>query len=142
MKRYGPQLFLFFLLVLAAAIMLACGSSSANRMLQSVTLSPATADGQSYPGGQVQFTATGIYSARPSPVTPLSASWGACDLGGNSTSDVSVSASGIAECATGSVGTYTVWAFGSNPSKGTCGAINACGGGCGRITGTAQLTCP
>lgn len=138
--NYGLQFFLF-LLVVAAAISLACGSS-AGRMLQSVTLSPATADAQNYPDGQVQFTATGNYSTAPSPVTPLSASWGACDQGGNSTESVSVSTSGLAQCATGALGTYTVWAFDVNPGTATCNVIGACGGGCGRITGSAQLTCP
>lgn len=142
MKCYRAQFFLF-LLVVAAAISLACGSSSGSgRMLKSVTLSPATADAQEYPGGQVQFIATGSYSAPPSPVEPLSATWGACEQNGSSTESVSVSASGLAQCATGAVGTYKVWGFDVNPGKATCDAINACGGGCGRVTGTAQLTCP
>jgi hypothetical protein len=140
MKRCGPQLFLF-LLVMAATISLGCGASGV-RMLQSVTLSPATADAQNYPDGQVQFIATGNYSAPPSPVTPLSATWGACDQDGGITQNVSVSPSGLAQCATGALGTYTVWAFDTNPSKVTCNAIDACGGGCGRVTGTAQITCP
>lgn len=140
MKCYRPQFFLF-LFIVAAAIALACGSPS-GRILQSVTLSPAIADAQKYPGGQVQFVATGSYSAPPSPVAPLSATWGACDQNGSSTESVSVSASGLARCATGAVGTYTVWGFDANPSQGTCNAITACGGGCGRVTGTAQLTCP
>lgn len=140
MKPLGPLLFLF-LLVLAAGTMLACGSSSATHSLQSVAISPATADAQGYPNGQVPFTATGMYNTKPSPVTPISVEWGACDLKGNATTAVSVSSAGVAQCA-GAAGTYTVWGFGSNPSGGTCTAINACGGGCGRITGTAQLTCP
>ena len=39
-----------------------CGTSSSNRVLQSVTVTPQTADGLSSPIGQVQFTATGTYS--------------------------------------------------------------------------------
>ena len=140
MKCIQPQFFLF-LLVVAAAIALGCGSPS-GRMLQSVTLSPATADAQEYPGGQVQFIATGSYSTPPSPVTPLSATWGACEQNGSSTESVSVSASGLAQCATGAVATYTVWGFDVNPGNATCNAIKACGGGCGRVTGTAELTCP
>jgi hypothetical protein len=138
--KYGPRFFLF-LLVLTAAICLACGSSG-TRMLQSVTLSPAMADAGKYPNGQVQFTATGYYSTAPSPVTPLSATWGSCDVSGNSTESVSVSASGVAQCAANAVGTYEVWAFEMNPGSATCNAVNACGGGCGRVTGGAHLTCP
>jgi hypothetical protein len=52
MRKYG--LSVFFLAVLAIAITLACGSSP--RVLQSVNLSPLTADAQDSP---VQFTATG-----------------------------------------------------------------------------------
>jgi len=138
MKRYAPQLFLF-LLVLAAAMTLACGSS-ASRTLQSVTISPASADAQ---GGMVQFTATGIYDSPPSPVAPLAATWGTCDQAGNATSEISVSASGVAQCASGAVGTYKIWAFDLVTSRGPeCQVETACGGGCGHVVGTAQLTCP
>jgi len=143
MKQYRPQLF-FFLLVVIAAITLACGVSPP-RLLESVALSPMLADAQNYPGGLVQFTATGTYTKPPSPVVPLSATWGACDSSGNSTSQVSVSASGLAQCATGAVGTYFVWAFDSIPVGATGGTtcnFNACGGGCGHVAGTALLTCP
>lgn len=140
MKQYEPQFFLL-LLVLAAAMTVACGSST-SRTLQSVTITPAIADAQNYPGGMVQFTATGTYAAPPSPVTPLAATWGECDQTGNGTSEVSVSTSGLAQCASGAVGTYKVWAFDFNATGPTCNVANACGGGCGRVTGTAQLTCP
>jgi len=140
MKRAAPRFFLF-LLVLAAAVTLACGSS-ASRTLQSVSITPASADAQNYPRGLVQFTATGTYAAPPSPVTPLTATWGACDLSGNITSQVSVSANGVAQCASGAVGTYKVWAFDFNATGPTCLVESACGQGCGRVTGTAQLTCP
>ena len=128
------------LLLLAGAVMLDCGSPSAHD-LQSVTISPATADAQNFPGGQVQFTATGIYSTQPSPVTPFSATWGSC-YQSTPTNAVSVTSSGLAQCVPGAPGTYTVWAYGPDPAKVNCTAINACGGGCGRITGTASLTCP
>lgn len=139
MKSWG--LSFFFLLVLVAATMLACGSSP--RVLQSVAVSPATADAQSFSGGLVQFTSLGYYTTPPSPVEPLAATWGAC-YQGNLTTGVSVSASGVAHCAAGSVGTYTVWvSVPSNPDHGACPQIaNACGGGGCMVAGTAQLTCP
>jgi hypothetical protein len=140
MKRYGPQFFLF-LLVLAAAITLACGSSP-GRMLESVTLSPTQADAQNFPGGLVQFTATGTYTKPPSPVMPLPASWGACDASGNSTTQVSVSATGLAQCATGASGIYEVWAFDEILGKVPCYGPTVCGRSCGLVTGTALLTCP
>lgn len=141
MKTHGPQFF-FFLLVTAGAISLACGSSP--HVLQSVNISPASADALNYSGGQVPFTASGSYSRPPSPVSPLSATWGACDQGGNSTNQVTVSANGLAQCTSGAAGTFIVWAFATNPSNGTanCNVLTASVGAAEEITGTAQLTCP
>jgi hypothetical protein len=141
MGRYGLPFF-FLLLVLAAAITLACGSpSSPERLLQSVTVSPATADAQSYPGGEVQFTATGYYNTRPSPVTPLATYWPACYQGASTTGVLVDQDTGVAQCAAGSVGTYTVFTENYSNSHGGCLGTSACGGGC-FVTGTAQLTCP
>jgi hypothetical protein len=148
--NYRPQLF-FFLVVLAAAITLACGSpmippvncgstSTGPNMtgqLESIILCPATVDAKSYPGGQVQFVATGQYSTPPSPVTPIKPwIWGACSDNVPTTA-VSVTSSGVASCLEGASGTYTVFA-----SVGTeCNVIGPCGTGC-FVTGTAHLTCP
>jgi hypothetical protein len=142
MKRFGPQLF-FFLLVAAAAITLACGSSNNSHIPQSVTVNPATADARSYPNGQVPFTATAYYNTMPSVVTPASATWNVCSQAGP-TSAVSVSSSGLAQCMSGATGAYTVYAFVPDPEfKGTCGSSSApCGGTCGGVVGSAQLTCP
>ena len=61
---------LLLLLVALAALALGCGSSStsnSSRMLQSIAISPATADAQNFTSGQVQFSAIGTFSASPSP---------------------------------------------------------------------------
>lgn len=62
----GLRLVLFFsLLILAAAITLACASSLqplSQHLLESVSVSPATADAKDYPDGQVPFTATGYFN--------------------------------------------------------------------------------
>ena len=76
MKRYGPQFFFLFL-VLAAALTLACGTSP-GRLLASVALSPVQADAQDYPGGLVQFTATGTYTKPPSPAILAARNRGSC----------------------------------------------------------------
>jgi hypothetical protein len=141
----------FFLLVLASAITQACGSpmstitpncgaaaTAANSGVPaSITLCPATADAKDYANGQVQFVATGYFPTPPSPVTPLKTeNWGACQQQ-NSTTEVSVTSTGLAQCEAGSSGAYKVYA-----SDGTnCNAITACGGGC-QVSGHAQLTCP
>jgi hypothetical protein len=143
-RNFGLPFF-FFLLVLATAIALACGSGAApinpTGILNSITISPATEDAQTYPDGQVPFIATGYYSTPPSPMTPLPATWGACyqDI---PTSGVSVGTKGLAQCAAGSVGTYTVWAYAPSGQTVCPAFLNACGGGGCQVAGTAQLTCP
>lgn len=45
-----------------------CGNTSApSRLLQSVSVTPAVANAQTFSNGQVQFTAVGTYSQPPSP---------------------------------------------------------------------------
>jgi len=149
MKSYGLP-FSFFLLVLAAAITLACGSSVSHvapscssaptvanpGMPQSLILCPAVADAKDYPNGQVQFIAIGSYNTSPSPALPKPVLWGACQQN-QSTTGVTVSTAGIAQCASGASGTYTVWATGGPV---LCNVIGPCGA-CGP-TAFAKLTCP
>jgi len=131
------------LLLAGAVIALGCGSApngitTSTRQLQSITLTPASIAAQGQP---VQFMATGHWSAAPLSVTPQSATWGVCQNNAPSTA-VTVSTSGLAQCASGAKGTYTV--FAADPPLGAstnCNAITACGGGC-QISGSAQLTCP
>ncbi|HUO15730.1 MAG TPA: hypothetical protein VMX38_12140 [Verrucomicrobiae bacterium] len=123
------------LLVLIAVLTLACGSPSMGRGLQSVTISPTSAE------GQMQFTATGFFNVPPSPVTPLTVTWGAC-YQNESTTEVSVSKTGFAQCGPGASGTYTVWGYGMSGAQACPAYVTACGGGGCQVTGTAQLTCP
>jgi hypothetical protein len=137
-------------LILAASLALSCGASSPTMsacassqaprqgqgQLQSITLSPASANAQNCPNGQVQFTATGHYVDPTQMVTPQSADWAACQQNAP-TNDVFVTPTGLARCASGASGAYAINAF----DPGNCNAINACGTGC-TIYGTAQLTCP
>lgn len=133
----------FFVPVLAVGALLcgSCGGGSMARELKAININPTAAQ----PSGSattVQFTATGVWTAAPTSVTPQGANWGAC-LNGTPTSDVTVTSTGLATCGADAKGTYTVWAWA--PSGGTgpqCTAVTACGAGCGRVNGTAQLTCP
>lgn len=59
----------FALVLLASFLTLSCGSSSSTRQLQSITVQ-ATVNGE-----VIQFTATGTFSAPPTTVSPLPASW-------------------------------------------------------------------
>jgi len=136
----------FLALLLPASFVLSCGAKTQGQdPLQTITLSPASADAQDYPNGQVQFIATGYYTDPARKVTPLSAGWGTCIQGGPTqeapTNAVSVTQGGVAQCTPGAVGTYTIWANGPPYPNVECLAITACGGGC-FIAGTAQLTCP
>ncbi len=139
----GMRLMLSLLVLVAASVFaLSCGSnSSSTHRLQSITLSPASGDAQNLPSGMVPFTATGQYNTPPLIVTPLPATWGVC-YQFQPTNEISVTNNGLAHCASGVVGTYTVW--GNDPvppGNYNCPAATACGGGC-TIQGTAQLTCP
>ncbi len=131
-----------FTLAMVASLTLSCGASSLvptweRSGLQSVTLSPTTADAQDYPDGQVQFTVTAHYNSAPSTVTMQPANWGACYQSAP-TNEVSVTTAGLAKCTSGAVGTYTVW---TTISPIACSAQTACGGGC-TPQANAQLTCP
>jgi hypothetical protein len=142
MRNRGPLL-LFLVLLTAAVITIACGSSQPH-VLQSVTVNPAAADARDFPNGLVQFTATGNYDTSPMQITPLKATWGACIKTATSQQPavaVTVSPNGLAQCAAGA-GTFTVWASSEIPNGVMCLVIAPCGGGCGAITGTAQITCP
>ena len=57
-----------FLLLPVASLTLACGSGS-NRQLQSIAIASVTN------GQQIQFVATGTFSASPTMVTPLPVFW-------------------------------------------------------------------
>jgi len=143
MKRSG--LLVFVVLLVVAAIALGCASPNSNSnpgqshpgIPQAITVNPAVADAKYYANGEVQFVATGYYSTPPSPVIPLAVQlWGVCQNNAP-TSEAEISKSGLAQCAEGANGTYSVFASDSTG----CLAITSCGGGC-LVTGTAQLTCP
>ena len=116
--------------------MLGCGNSN----LTSVSLSPTVADAQNFPGGQVQFTATGTYSGSSKVVPLKNITWcigsatGACN--GNIAAAASVDGNGLAQCLPGATGTVTVLAgSGGPPSMPDMGHQLS-------VFGTAQLTCP
>jgi hypothetical protein len=132
-----------FVCVLPAVAMVIAGciaGNPANRQLESLSISPATASAN---GSTVQFTATGYWNTAPTTMTPQIANWGAC-ASGAATDEVTVSTSGLAACASGATGKYMVFAW--DPDYGgvgaVCDVITACGAGCGRVSATAQLTCP
>lgn len=134
MKAF-TYLSIFFLSALA---LLSCGSS---RHLTAINVSPATAEAQSYPGGQVPFAATGIYSQAPSPqqLDSTSVTWCVGDSSGICDGNIAIRAAvqnGVAQCDQGFTGTVTILA-GTQPLM-----SNPDGGAHLKVFGSAQLTCP
>ena len=133
---------LFFLLL----AILSCGS---NRQLQSVTIQPATADAKSFRNGQVQFTATGIFSGSSVPVrlTSKDVTWcyggttaqasspqGICE--GGIAQFAGVDQNGIAECSPTFQG--SVYILAGTPAR----SANPDGATQLTVYGAEQLTCP
>ena len=112
MTRCGSALATLSVL-LAVILNPGCGSS---RQLQSVSLSPATADAQNYSNGQVRFTATGTFSKppSPSPLTSKDVLWcvglGAGQCAGNINPGATVDQDGVAQCGPAFVGTTHIMA--------------------------------
>jgi hypothetical protein len=106
-----------------------CGNGSP-RLLQSISVTPASANAHSFPNGQVQFTAMGTYSQPPSPSPITQSGWSSSDP-----NIAAISQSGLAQCDPGASGVVTVKASTSGPCSGTgCTAV--------LLSGTAQLSCP
>jgi len=119
-----------------------CGTSSSNRVLQSMAVTPPTADGLSSPIGQVQFTATGTFSKAPSPspvtfVAPYSGGWQSSDPS-IATLVPTGTGTGTAtfQCAAGASGVVTITATASTNAATGTGATSTA------VSGTASLTCP
>ena len=106
-----------------------CGSDNP-RLLQSISVSPASADAHSFPDGQVQFMVIGIYSQPPSPSPTTASQWFLSEP-----NLATISQSGVAQCIPGASGVVTVKAIVPAPCRGT-GCTSAI------FSGTAQLSCP
>ena len=135
-----PYLPALLSVVTLAFLAMSCGSNSnSDRFLRSITVTPATADAQSFPGGQVQFTATGTFTMPPSPdvltfSSPYTGSFTVDDAG----IATIVSSSGgtvTVKCAAGASGSTNVTALACAFAKGTAAT-------CVPVKGIAQLSCP
>jgi len=130
------------ILLAAALIMAACGSSSG---LKTLTISPATADAKNFPNGQVQFTAMGSYGGSTQTTTVNALWWDYTPWATPPPSaDVPVpiaftlTASGVAQCV-GGTGTFTIWATAPANQNIQPSQMNQF---TDQLTATAQLTCP
>ena len=140
--RKPSRLIVSLVIVAFSFAIVACGgmnSMMSNRQLQSITVSPGSADAMNFPAGTVRFMATGTYTMAPMSGTPP-VLWSL----GNPFSQqpvpagVSIDANGMARCA-GFVGMVEIDA--TSPmdpnlpiSKMSMNTMN--------VVGMAQLTCP
>ena len=135
MRKLLPVVPILLLAAYAIAL-LSCGSSS--NKLQSVTITPATADARNYPNGQVQFTATGT-SSNGRQVKPLTALWSPGPPWTIQPFVIVVDNNGLASCGSVPAGTYQIWAGApSDPNT----PVSSMKQGTPSVSGTAQLTCP
>lgn len=132
---------LMFLLLVGVAALLSCGSGMSNtRLLQSIMVMPAAADAQTFPGGMVQFTATGSFSMPPTPARVMNATWCISDANGcMANAGAMVDANGMAQCNPGFMGMVMVKATASNGAGSQVMMMGPTGV---MVSGTAQLTCP
>jgi hypothetical protein len=128
-------------LILSAVLLISCNSTNPNngRVLASVAVTPATADGQSSPAGVV-FTATGTFSLPPisAPLTftaPYTGQFVVDNPTNPPTTIANIVATGTGtitvQCASGATGTVFVSAS-ALANNGTSTLVSASG----------QLTCP
>lgn len=124
-----------------AAICLSCSSSGG---LKSVAITPATADAQASPGGQVQFTAMGTYPGQMQSVAVNALWWNsqpwviAPTAAPTPTPAINIDSNGLATC-TQLSGTFTVWA---TAPKNQSTPVSQMTKSTPQVTGTAQMTCP
>lgn len=143
MRWRGPMAFCgaTFLCSVLVLEMLGCGGmsmhSSSNRVLESISLTPSSADARNFLSGPVLFIAFGTFSKAPSPA-PIPAPFMAPYSGTWTTSNskiATVDQFGVATCAPGASGTVTITATVSSNSANASAMSTA-------VSGTATLTCP
>lgn len=125
----------FFAVTCVALALISCGSS---KKLQSIAITPATADAKDYPNGQVQYTAAGTYTDG-SRVKPLTVLWSPGPPWLMMPWSVQVNANGVASCGTSPAGTYPVWAGAPTNMSTSVSSMNQT---TPMVSATAQLLCP
>ncbi len=136
MRRFAV-LVLFLIVSTVLVMTISCGGSmSMGRQLQSITVTPMSANAMSFPSGMVQFSAMGNFNMAPM-TAAVPVTWSL--MVPNSTmapAGVSINPmTGMAQCS-GFMGTVTVMAANSMDSTNMPGAMAV------QMVGRAQLTCP
>jgi hypothetical protein len=96
------------LALMCIGTLVGCGSTS--RQITSLTLAPPVANAQSYPDGQVKYSATANYNHPPSTAPIQPALW-AIQPPQNVQGTATISQNGVAKCGAGAAGNFTVLAY-------------------------------
>jgi hypothetical protein len=119
-----------------------CGSMmNSSRQMQSLTVTPASADAQAFPGGKVQFTAMGTFNMAPITVMSPPVMWSVGSPFGSPPTNMpaaTVDATGLAQC-NGFVGTVLIEA--TAPAEPEIPLLQMTSM-TPAVSGTAQLVCP
>ena len=130
-----------FAIPVFTVISVSCSSSGG---LKSVAITPATADAQTSPNGQVQFTAMGSYSGQMQSVAVKALWWTsqpwviAPTAAPTPAPGITVDSNGLASC-TNLTGTFTLWA---TAPKDQSTSVSQMSKNTPQVSATAQMTCP
>ena len=120
-------------IIMLALLCAGCGNNNL-RELQSITITPATADASTFATRQVQFIATGHYSKPPTTISPVTVLWSVYKP-----PVATIDQNGVAQCSAGMTGYVTVLAYApSEPSL----PISKLSSSKRPVLGMAQLVCP
>lgn len=152
-SSFPVSLVLFCLAVLLPLTIIACSSGMmtmmSTRQMQSITVTPATATAQNFPGSQVQFTATGHFNMDPMTGSPqvlwsVGSPFSSMPMSSSmmptmpAPSGVTINSHGMAQC-NGFVGTVTIQATAPMDPNMPLSQMTAM---TSNVAGMAQLMCP
>jgi hypothetical protein len=141
MRRLSVLIFSLLIPAFSLAI-ISCGGMStmmSNRQLQSITISPSSADAMNFSNGMVHFTAMGRYNMAPMTAnTPVLWSLGNPFSSQPIPAGVSIDANGVAQCS-GFMGMITIEATSPMDPNMPVSQMNM---NTMNVVGMAQLTCP
>jgi hypothetical protein len=132
----------FLFLIFFSLVIAGCGGNmmSSSRQMLSLAVTPASADAQNFPGGKVQFMATGTFSAAPMTVASPAVLWSIGNPFGPPPGmpAASVDSNGVAQC-NGFTGTAIVEATAPTEPLIPLLQMNST---TVTVSGSAQLICP
>jgi hypothetical protein len=138
----------FLLVVISGCGGSAMTNSNSTRQLQSLTVTPASADAQNFPNGQVRFTAMGTFNMAPMTVMSMQVRWSIgnpsaaqpmpMSMSAGMSPAASVDGNGLAQC-NGFTGIATIQATApADPNM----PLSQMSSMTMTVAGMGQLTCP